>query len=69
MAGNGSHLRTWTDDTGRYRVEATFVAALGEDTVRLLNADGRYVRVEFHRLSVLDQQYVREQVGTIAMSW
>jgi len=52
-----------------YHVEARFVATLEDGTVRLLRADGRYVRVAFDRLSLLDQQCVREHVAKVAMSW
>jgi len=62
-------LRTWTDNTGTYHVEAKFAASLEDGSVRLVRADGRYVRVAFDRLSLLDQQSVREHVDKIAMSW
>ena len=64
---NTSGLKTWTDATGRYRIEARFVGVVEGDVVRLQRADGRYVRVEMDRLSAADQQWVRDADGTLAM--
>ena len=60
-------MRTWSDVTGRYQVEARFVSRLADGTIRLQRADGRYVRVAFDRLCVVDQQFVRQQVKFLAM--
>jgi outer membrane biosynthesis protein TonB len=61
-------LRTWTDDTGRHHEAAEFVALLESGTVRLVRADGRYVRVAFHRLSEADREYVRRQTLRVALN-
>ena len=42
-------MRTWTDNTGQYQIEGCFVARLNDGTIRLILADGRYVRVSFAR--------------------
>jgi len=63
-------LRTWTDSTGKYQVEARLVATLERGiVVRLLRADGRYVRVTFDRLSQADRLYVLSQDRAIALNW
>jgi hypothetical protein len=51
--------RTWTDSTGRYRVEAVY-DGLQDGKVLLLKKDGRRAIVPFDRLSPLDQQWVRD---------
>ena len=50
-------MRTWTDPTGRYSVDARFLE-LVEGNVRLERADGRTVRLPLERLSVPDQRYI-----------
>jgi hypothetical protein len=69
LVSNRNDLRTWVDATGQYEVTAQFVAILENDTVRLLRADGRYVRVAFDKLSSNDQRYLRQRFPTLAMSW
>jgi hypothetical protein len=69
LVSNRNDLRTWVDDTGRHQVTARFVAILGNNTVRLLRADGRYVRVPLDRLSGIDQRYLHERLPRLAMSW
>ncbi len=51
-------VRTWSDKTGRFQVEAKLVA-IGADQVRLRKADGREIEVPVHRLSLIDADYVR----------
>jgi outer membrane protein assembly factor BamB len=51
--------RTWTDSTGRYRVEAVY-EGLKDGKVVLLKKDGGRAMVPLDRLSPLDQQWVRD---------
>ncbi len=52
--------RTWTDNTGRYRVKATFVK-ISEDKVYLRRADtGNVISVPLSRLSAADRKLARE---------
>jgi hypothetical protein len=54
--------RTWTDDTGRYRVVARLVAVEGE-SVRLEKENGRTATVPFARLSHADVEYARHWIS------
>ena len=60
-------MRTWTDNTGQYQVEGRFVARFNDGTIRLILADGQYVRISFARLSPADQGFVLNQRRSIAM--
>ena len=53
-------MRTWTDSSGLYQVQARFVS-YQDGVVRLLKANGVYTRVPFAKLSLADQDYVRTQ--------
>ena len=53
-------MRTWTDSSGLYQVQARFVS-YQDGVVRLLKANGVYTRVPFAKLSLADQDYVRAQ--------
>ncbi len=50
--------RTWTDDTGRFTVEAD-LEELRDDSVVLRRKDGGLIVVPLGRLSVADQDYLR----------
>ena len=51
--------RTWTDSTGKYKIEAEFVKLDGQN-VHLRREDGRIVQIPINRLSQGDQDHVRE---------
>jgi hypothetical protein len=51
--------RTWTDDSGTFRIEAKYLATDGEK-VRLAKKDGREISVPINRLSQADRQFVEE---------
>jgi DNA-binding beta-propeller fold protein YncE len=53
-------LRTWTDRTGKFRIQAELVSAAA-GKVKLRKTDGREIVVPADRLSEADQDYVREQ--------
>jgi hypothetical protein len=52
--------RSWTDASGEYQIEARLVG-FQNGSVRLQRANGRYVRVAYERLSVVDQRFVLDQ--------
>ena len=53
-------MRTWTDASGKYRIEARFVS-FQDGTVRLQKANGRYVRIAYDLLCSGDQGFVLNQ--------
>lgn len=53
-------VRTWTDSSGTYTVEAEFVEESG-GSVHLRKSDGRVISLPLERLSTVDQAYVQEQ--------
>lgn len=54
-ASEAGRLRTWTDSTGKFKVEAEFLG-LTNDQVKLRRKDGREVTLPLNRLSPADQQ-------------
>lgn len=58
---SGMDRRLWTDDTGRYTVEAEFIQA-SQRAVTLRLVDGKLVRVRVERLSVGDRKYVAQRL-------
>lgn len=54
-----TEIRTWTDRTGQFSVEAAAVQVLGDD-VALRRRDGKTVRVPIEKLSDADQQFLRQ---------
>ncbi len=55
-------LRSWSDDTGAYQVQARLFR-VSEGHVRLLKQDGRTTTVPLDRLSPADQEYVARVSG------
>jgi hypothetical protein len=60
-------LRTWSDSTGQYQLEARLIS-VRNDVVRLCNAQGKYFRIAIDRLSAADQDFVRSQTQ-VATAW
>ena len=58
-AATAAEVRTWTDKSGRFRIEAEFVAE-EDGTVTLRKADGEEVEVPLDKLSAADQKAVQE---------
>jgi outer membrane protein assembly factor BamB len=58
-AQDGDGLRTWTDESGKFRTEASF-AGLKGTTVSLRLPDGRIIEVPLERLSRDDQRFARQ---------
>lgn len=54
--------RTWTDSTGRFKIEATFKGTSG-NKVSLERQDGSLVTIELAKLSDADRKYVEEQAA------
>jgi hypothetical protein len=59
-SGSGG-LRTWTDNTGSFKIEAAFLG-IADGAVRLRRQDGREISVPLARLSRGDQK-VAEELG------
>ncbi len=55
------YAREWTDDTGKYKVEAECVGfeESPTPTVRLKKHDGKIITVQLNRLSRADQEFVK----------
>jgi hypothetical protein len=53
-------LRTWTDTSGKFRMEATFVSVT-DGQVLLERPDGARIRLPLDKLSPADQQFINEQ--------
>ena len=54
---SGAEIRTWTDDTGQYTVEAELVE-VRDGIVFLRKTDGSVSPVPLDRLSEADRQYI-----------
>jgi SLA1 homology domain 1, SHD1 len=52
-------LREWTDKSGKFKVQATFVE-LKDDTLLLKKKDGKTLKIRLDKLSPGDQKYVSE---------
>ena len=52
-------LRTWTDDSGSFTIQAKYAGIDGEN-VRLVREDGKEIKVPLARLGKADQQYVEK---------
>ncbi len=51
-------FRTWTDITGKFKVEAKLVSATA-DAVRIVRKDGKELTIPLAKLSAADQQFVK----------
>ncbi len=54
---NDRDVRTWTDSTGKFTIEATLLE-FADGKVKLERTDGRIVTLPFEKLSAADQQFV-----------
>ena len=55
--GRGGLLRTWTDSTGKFKIEASFAGKEG-DNVLLTKTDGKTIKLPLAKLSKEDQDHV-----------
>lgn len=62
LASAAPSPRTWSDATGTFKVEATFVKS-ADGKVTLRRTDGREVTVPLDRLSAEDQKYVDQALS------
>jgi hypothetical protein len=56
---NAPARRWWTDSTGKFRIEATFLS-LKDGNVKLMRVDGKSVKIPLEKLAEKDQQLVAE---------
>ena len=54
-------MRTWTDKSGRFRIEASFVSE-EQGTVKLLRKDGKEARIPIDKLSEGDQAFIHQML-------
>lgn len=55
-----TEVRTWSDVTGKFKIEAQFVKQDG-DQVELARTDGKTIKLPLAKLSAADQEYVKKQ--------
>lgn len=60
LALNQTKSRSWTDSTGEYSVEASFLE-VAEGNVRLLKKDGTETSISIEKLSTADQHWIAHQ--------
>jgi hypothetical protein len=53
----GRALRTWSDSTGRFKIEASLESRTAFEVI-LLKRDGATIKVPLEKLSVADQEYL-----------
>lgn len=56
----GDELRTWTDSTGKFKIEAK-LSAVEEGKAVLVQADGTEIEIPLAKLSKADQDYIKAQ--------
>ncbi len=56
-----SESRTWTDKSGRFRIEATFVSE-ESGAIKLMRKDGKPITIPLDKLSDPDQAFVRQML-------
>jgi hypothetical protein len=54
--------RTWTDASGKFKIEAKFVKQEGDQVV-LQRADQKTVKLSFDKLSTADQEFIKKNSG------
>ena len=59
---SASKMRTWTDATGEFKIDATFVELDG-DTVVLKTDDGEDLEIALDQLSAADRSYAKAQAS------
>jgi hypothetical protein len=56
-------MRSWTDDSGLFQVQARLLLILDASRVRLLKTTGRTTTVPLARLSPADREYVEQVIA------
>lgn len=54
---NANAVRTWSDSSGTFKVEASYLGLI-EDKIVLKTADGREIQVPISRLSLADKKFI-----------
>lgn len=65
-AAPGTPSRTWTDASGKFKIEAEFVSLTG-DQIQLKKVDGKFVTMALDKLSAVDQE-VAKALAAVAMA-
>ena len=61
---NQSRIRTWSDRTGSFKVDAAFInIALHDETIRLHKQNGVKIAVPVSKMSVEDLEYIERSTG------
>ena len=58
---SAEEMRTWTDSTGKHKIEATF-KEVANGKVTLVRKGGKEMEIELKKLSADDQAYVAKRV-------
>ena len=66
---NLHQMRTWSDLTGNYKIEAKFVSVVDGNAVRLQMANGRYFRIKLDMLCRADHAMVVRHMELIASAF
>jgi len=61
---HGEEIRTWTDNTGKHKTEASF-KSYKDNVITLVRADGKEIVLPVARLSVADVDYARSHSASL----
>lgn len=59
-AAQPAAMRMWSDDSGKFRIEAEFVS-VADGKVQLKRKDGKVITIPLDRLSKADQEFIAQQ--------
>jgi hypothetical protein len=59
LAAGGQTMRTWTDSTGQFKIEATMLSIVG-NTIKLKRKDGKELELPLDKLSAEDQAFAKK---------
>ncbi|MDA7528113.1 SHD1 domain-containing protein, partial [bacterium] len=60
-------MRTWSDTTGQFKIEATFIELKG-DSITLKRKDGKVISLPIAKLSEPDQKHIKEMAQPKAVN-
>ena len=66
-ASRGEDLRTWTDSTGQFDLQAKFVS-IEDGMVNLVRENGAKMKIALDKLSRADQEYVAGLISAVGGS-
>ena len=65
-----TQMRVWTDDTGKYRIDARLIGVNAVNSMAtLLKTSGTTCVVAFSRLSDADRHYIKRHIGSKQATW